>query len=532
MYLRILILFLSLITSSKLFAAEGLTIREAINKTVRQQALTQRIAKVYLALNNNLYEPKFYQERDAAIELFQSQLDELKMYTPTDKIKAALKHVRVLWKDYKAVADWSINEEGAIKLLKLCDEMLFASHQLFLSYEEYAREIHKEYFSTDEMLTIIELMKSTGLQRMLTQRVILFHLAVKQDIDAVSSQHKLDHAIENYQKTLSSLENAEINSHPIKKQLVEMKKDWSELFGFLGNFKNNAEQIDQMMHLADGLSQNADQISTLYEDLGVKLSISKSINVSAYQNMLTQRIAKSYVAMTYGYSIAKHKRELLACIDLFEEQMKSMTRSSNATEDLKAAVGVVKTMWKNYRNLVTTWNKMDELTVMKVLEKGHVMMAACDQVAQEIERYAQTIPDYKAFFVNEDGELINKKENIAHQMRLAGMQRAYAQRIAIYFIMNSLSIDMHLSKQRMQNTITDYKANFKMMSSSSINTPEINTELKVSQRKWDKIEQYCHSTQKEDITNVLELCSTLFTQLDRLNTLYEKHMDTLFMEKE
>lgn len=116
-------------------ALEELTIREAINKAARQQTLTQRIAKVYLALNNNLYEPKFYQERDAAIELFQSQLDELKWYTPTDKIKASLKHVQTLWKDYKAVADWSINKEGATELLRLCDEILYASNLLFISYE-------------------------------------------------------------------------------------------------------------------------------------------------------------------------------------------------------------------------------------------------------------------------------------------------------------------------------------------------------------------------------------------------------------
>lgn len=530
MYFRILILCLPFIISGKLLASENITIREAINQAVRQQALTQRIAKVYLALNNNLYEPKFYQERDAAIELFQNQIDQLKWYTPTEKSKTALKNVRSLWKDYKAVADWSINETGALQLLKSCDEILMASHYLFLSYEEYARAFHQEYFNTYDMLTIIELMKATGLQRMLTQRIMLFYLATKQGIDPINSQRKLNRAIEDYQYTLTELENAEINSQAIKEVIQSIQKDWATLSKLLNNLKNDAEQVNEMLLLTDKLSEKADHISILYEDLGVKLSISKTINISSYQNMLTQRIAKSYVAIAYGYSASKHKREILASIDLFEEHMKSIARSASSTDDLKNAVGVVKTMWKNYRKLVTSWNKVDEISVIKVLEKGHVMMATCDQVALEIERYAQTIPEYKAFFVKEDGQLVDKKENIAHQMHLAGLQRVYSQRICIYFIMNALGIDPHLSQQRMQNTINAYKENYTLMSSSSINTDAINRKLEATKKQWSTIEHYCSTPKKVDISTVLETCSELFLRLDQLNSLYEKHMDTLFMQ--
>ena len=42
-------------------------------------------------------------------------------------------------------------------------------------------------------------------------------------------------------------------------------------------------------------------------------------------------------------------------------------------------------------------------------------MATCDRVAQEIETLAKTIPDYKAFFVKENGEPTDKQENIAEE---------------------------------------------------------------------------------------------------------------------
>lgn len=531
MQLRVLILLLSLCFGGELMALEGLTIREAINKATRQQALTQRIAKVYLALNNNLYEPSFYQERDAAIELFQSQLDELKMYTPTDKIKASLKHVQGLWKEYKAVADWSINEEGAIKLLRLCDEILYASNLLFISYQEYAQELSEGTFNNTETLNIIKLIQATGTQRMLTQRIMLFYLATKQGIDAVTAKRKLEIAIEEYKSTLEQLQTADFHSQDIRVELKNIQDNWSSLNTLLNNLDNDVDQVNEMMSLAGNISKKADKISLLYEALGVKLTISKAINVASYQNMLTQRIAKSYVAIAYGYTPAKHKREILESIDLFEEHMLSMIRSSGATEDFKATVGVVKTMWKNYRKLVTTWDNIDEIRVMKVLEKGHVMMATCDRVAQEIEVLAKTIPEYKAFFVKENGEATNTQENIAHQMHLAGLQRVYSQRIAIYFVMNALEIDAHLSAQRMKSTIDNYNKNMQAMLTSPVNSNQINTELKQVQTSWTAIEKYCATPKEEDIPVLMDLCVNLFTELDQLNKTYEQNIDNVFMEQ-
>lgn len=531
MQFRVLILLLSLCFGGELMALEGLTIREAINKATRQQTLTQRIAKVYLALNNNLYEPTFYQERDAAIELFQSQLDELKLYTPTDKIKASLKHVQLLWKEYKAVANWSINEKGAIKLLQLCDEILYASNLLFISYEEYAQELSEGALNNTETLSIIKLIKATGTQRMLTQRIMLFYLATKQGIDPINAKRKLTFAVDEYKSTLEQLKTAEFYSQGIRTELALIQQNWTDLNTLLNHLGNDVDQINEMMSLADNISQKADQISLLYEALGTKLTISKAINVASYQNMLTQRIAKSYVALAYGYAPAKHKHEILESVDLFEEHMLSMIRASGATEDFRATVGVVKTMWKNYRKLVTTWEKVDELSVIKVLEKGHVMMATCDRVAQEIEVLAKTIPEYKAFFVKENGEATNTQENIAHQMHLAGLQRVYSQRIAVYFIMNALKIDAHLSSQRMQNTISSYNKNMQAMLTSSVNNTQMSTELRQVKNSWDAIEKYCAAPKKEDIPVLMELCLNLFTELDQLNNTYEQNIDNLFMAK-
>ena len=529
------LLTLLLLNSFALKAVDDkdLSIRQAINMAVRQQALTQRIAKVYLALNDNPYEPKFYQERDAAIEQFQSQLDLLKWYTPTNSTKQDVQRMRELWKAYKAVADWSINDEGAIKLLDLSEQILESSNDLFQSYLAYAHTLHAESLATPEMRNMILLMKNAGIQRMLTQRIMLYYLASKQDIESNVSNRRLSESIAQYQASLDYSMNSSLNSNSIKQKLKIMASNWKKLSIELGSFGKDKGQIKDMMALADGLFEGADEIALLYEELGSKLSISNAINTSSYQNMLIQRIAKSYVALSsQGHThSAKYRRELMSSIDLFEEQMLSMTLSANATESFKDAVGVVKTMWKNYRKLVTEWDEIDELSIIKVLERAHIMMATCDQVSQEIQNYAKTIPDYKEFFVQDNGLPVPEQSNIAHQLRLAGLQRAYTQRLAIYCIMNALNLDAQLSQSRLHDILSKYKANNQALLDSPLQSKAIKKTLNTAQKQWKLLEPYLIEPKQENIEEMLEVSSQLFNTLDKLNKDYEEYMDQLFMEK-
>lgn len=509
------------------FIHDNLTIREALDKATRQQTLTQRIAKVYLALNNNLYEPKFYQERDEAILVFQTQLDELKWYTPTEKIKTALDDVRNLWTEYRKVADWSINKKGAEKLLAQCDQMLQASNYLVSTYEEYAEQLG-ELYKTSEMADIVKLIKETGTQRMLTQRVMLFYLAAKQDIDKDNCIKKLETATKDFNQLIAKLAGAKINSPAIQKEVTETEKYWQALGNYLKYFKDDAVYVNSMLLLSDELTQKADKLFALYQDLGKKLSIGSSINVIAYQNMLTQRIAKSYVAITYNFSAAKYKRELIASIDLFEEQTKSMMQSA-PTDEIKEALKVVETMWKNYRTIAMDWQDLDDIKVGKLLEKSHVIMASCDRVAQAIEDYAQTIPEYKAFY-EKDGQTVNDKNNIAKQVNIVGSQRVYSQRIVVYFMMNALGKDSQLSQERLKECLTKFQDGYQLLSSSTLITTPISQALHTSHKEWDMIVEACTANQKTEIESVLSHSEHLFSVLDKLNGLYEDLMDELITQ--
>lgn len=532
MRLGLLLCLCSCLLALPLQAADGeISIRKALNLSTRQQALTQRIAKIYLALNHNLYEPSYYQKRDAAIQQFQDQYNQLRSYAPTASVQQDLQRVNTIWKDYKAVADWSINKEGAEKLLKICDPMLEASHQLFLSYQAYHRTMYLRHFRQQDVMQMTSLIKNAGLQRMLTQRIMLYYLAVKQDLNTTVTQKKLTQAIEQYEASLKYLNNSSMNSQLINKKLKAAYDHWKVLSTSLKNFEVDQAKVDEMIRTADALFNIADEVSLLYQDLGHKLSVSNAINIAASQNVLTQQIAKSYVAMAYGQNTTKHRKELLSSIDLFEEQMLSMTRASEGAEEFEDAVRVVQTMWKNYRRLVTSWDKVDEMTIVKVLERANVMMATCDQVSKAIQTHAQTIPEYRSFFEDQQGNPVDEQENIAHQMRLAGLQRAYSQRLAIYFMMNALNIDTQLSHSRFENIQQSYRKNANALQVSPLQNDAIRAHLKKATDQWSSLEKHFAKPDQAQIEYVLDESTTLLAILDDLNLAYERYMDNLFKNK-
>lgn len=513
-----------------IIAAENVSLREAINKAARQQTLTQQIAKLYLVNSILDDERSIKNEQEATVLLFQEQLRDLESYTPTDNIKANIKIVKVYWHDYQNITHWKRNKKQSKQLFKLSDEMLFASQLLLQSYEKYARKLNDTYYNNN-MLEFVQMISLVGKQRMLTQRIMLLYLASTQDIDPININKKLYHSIEEFEFIMSYLQKNKYNSSKIDVQLRSMKHYWNQLSTLLEAFQYpTKEKLKLMLTLTNNLSEIADHVSMMYEDLGIKLSLSKSINVASYQNMLTQKIAKSYVAITYNYSNSKHKRELLTCIDLFEDKMKSMIRSAR-TEEILNSVNVVQTMWKNYKTLTTNWENMNELSVSKVLESSHIIMATCDQVAKAIEEYAQTIPEYESFFKEKDGNLIDSKNNIAHLIRLAGLQRIFSQRIIVYFVMNALNIDIQLSQTRLNECLVAYETNTAMMRQSDINTPKINKSLDKIDQSWGKIKESCLQPTQKGVNNMLEQGATLFQQLDALNMLYEDLMDQLLTEE-
>ena len=135
-----------------------LDIQKALEISADQQVQSQRIARIYLALCNNLMEPTLYQERDAAIELFDEQMHQLSLFTPNDDIKDNIQNVRAIWQEYKKIASWSIKKDAASKLLKQSTSILQATKALHAAYYNYNKSLTTPSENSD-LITIKQYIK-------------------------------------------------------------------------------------------------------------------------------------------------------------------------------------------------------------------------------------------------------------------------------------------------------------------------------------------------------------------------------------
>lgn len=523
LYLLLVICFFS--TTLKANSSKP-SLAEALEKTSNQQVLSQEVAKVYVALCNNIMEPTFYQERDKAISAFDEELYQLSLFVPNENIKQNIQNVRKLWKEYKAIAEWSIKKDAAAKLLKQSTTLLQAIKLLHAAYLDYQKSQTAVEMSSD-WITINEYMKQNNNQLILMQRIMLYYLSEKQGIDATNSGHKLDDAQNAFVRILNILEKAKITSETIQHKLKFIKSTWSGISKHLVFVNKDQSYVDDMLDRSKLISKTILEIRSIYKKLGGKLAISYAINASTAQSMLTQKIAKAYIASHNDHIAYKYKKEVLEHIDDFESKINAMS-SSIPGEDAQRAINVVKTMWKNYKALVTDFSKKDEIRVIKVLEQCHVVMAACDRITHEVENYALSIPAYKALS-EKDGEKVDPSMDITHQIKVSSILRINSQRVALYYIMRALELDTDISTNRLNGAVSDFTKRYKELKSSRLNSTAMIKLLESCDEEWNWITNACNEN-INDIDLMLKHSDMLSKKMMKLTNLYEHKMNDFFAQ--
>ncbi|MFT5646289.1 MAG: hypothetical protein ACI976_000970 [Aureispira sp.] len=504
-----------------------LDLQKALQIASDQQVQSQRIAKVYLALCNNMMEPSFYQNRDEAIELFDEQLHQLGFFIPNKDVKEKIQNVRNLWIEYKKIAGWSINKEAASKLLKQAASILEASKQLYAAYYKYSKSLTSSSDNSD-LITIKQYIKQNRKQLVLIQRIMLFYLSKKQGIDPNVTTRNLEDGQKSFSRILSILEKSRITSKSIQNKLASVRENWTVINSHLTFVDKDQSYVDDMLNRANLISDIVKDISKNYLELSVKLNISYSINEASMQTFYVQIIAKSYIASINNNVAYKYKKEVSEYATDFESRMNSMLITAQ-NEDIRAAVNVVKTMWKNYKDLATDFESMDDIHATKLVEQSYVVMAACDRVSDEVEKYALGVSVYKA--LSSAGDLkIDPSLDITHQIYVSSDLRINSQRLALYFILSALDIDSDLSNKRLMTCIQEFKKQFEELKVSKINSSSMTVLLESCNKEWDWIKEASKITDKKDIDLMLEHTNLLSKKLIKLTNLYKHTMNDFFAE--
>jgi hypothetical protein len=187
----------------------------AINKAGRQRMLSQRMAKAYFQIGQQVEVDRSKKILDSSISTFDRQLVELKNYSPTAEIKDTYLKLEQSWLAYKDLLVGSTpSQPNGRKVLELSEQVLGLAHSGTVQLEK------RSATSSGRLVNI------SGRQRMLSQRMGKFYQAMAWGVGDEKSAGELDKARKEFAAAHQELAAAPSNTVQIKESLDLVKQQW------------------------------------------------------------------------------------------------------------------------------------------------------------------------------------------------------------------------------------------------------------------------------------------------------------------
>lgn len=211
----LLALLCALALMPALAQAQVTDLNAAINKAGRERMLSQRMAKAYLQLGQNVNMTRSRRVLDASVALFDRQLVELKNYAPNADTRATSLALEKAWIAYKDVLiGMAPSQERAPQVLQLSDEVLALANTLTTQFEALSGT------------PAGRLVNLAGRQRMLSQRMAKLYQALHWNLPAGRMREDLALARKEFSAAHAELEAAPLNTDKLKRDLQLTSQQW------------------------------------------------------------------------------------------------------------------------------------------------------------------------------------------------------------------------------------------------------------------------------------------------------------------
>jgi len=232
----------------------------------------------------------------------------------------------------------------------------------------------------------------------------------------------------------------------------------------------------------------------------------QAINQAGRQRMLSQRMAKAWLAVALGVEATQAQKILNASVELFERQLSDLKAAApNAT--VKGIYQQLDVAWADFKTLLLS-DKPSPLKAKPLLAADAKVLALAHAGTQAYETVLQTPV----------GNLVN----------LAGRQRMLSQRMAKFYLAATMPVDAPVAIQEIQTARTEFVAALATLRQAPQATPRIREELQLAETQWlffDHALQRIHTNQpgsrhaqdvlvtSENILSVMERVTGLYTDL-------------------
>lgn len=192
-------------------------------------------------------------------------------------------------------------------------------------------------------ISAAESMNLSGMQRMLSQRIAKTYLMIGAEVRPEQAEVQLDQSIAKFESNYLALSEYAPTA-PIKTALTEVGQTWQR-YRELALTRPNKQQAVTMLELSDLLLAQSENVVQLLERHSGGQS-ARLVNRSGRQRMLSQRIAKLYLAMSWRLPVSGLEQSFDKAVSEFDLALHELQQASQNTPSIAEGLKHAETQWR------------------------------------------------------------------------------------------------------------------------------------------------------------------------------------------
>ena len=233
--------------------AKQLNLSQSINQAGLQRMLSQRMAKNYILLSQEIDIQSAANELDESSALFEENLFNLNGSISDSDSKLALKKLKQSWYGFRQFVLSDTNIKQTAQVVNRSTLLLKSAHALVLSLERSSRA------QSDHLINV------SGRQRMLSQRLAMLYYASHSGIEEKKFQQEMHKTSRQFGQALTKLMAAKENNVEINEALEGVNNQWSFYKTKFNGTNKGRFSPKTIKVVSESLLKEMNRITNLYE---------------------------------------------------------------------------------------------------------------------------------------------------------------------------------------------------------------------------------------------------------------------------